>query len=126
MSIRTGSDAQTPHPPSLQQPGLLAHVPMRLLRDTLPETTGVGQTLNGYMFTDVTPDELMALPLGYRTPYWHLRQKFGNSDLWDTLTGDVVDMMLNPRQEYDPDYQRQVNTALLTCIKTLENKIARH
>tara|TARA_B100000609_G_C16845816_1_gene247831 strand:- start:91 stop:468 length:378 start_codon:yes stop_codon:yes gene_type:complete len=125
MSVRPVRDVRTLLPPA-PPPNLQVHVPSRFTHSTLPETTGAVQALNGYMFTDVTPDELMALPLGYRTPYWHLRQKFGNSDLWDTLTGDVVDMMLNPRQEYDPDYQRQVNTALLTCIKTLENKIARH
>ena len=124
MSIRTRPDVRT-YPPSLQQPGLHARVPMRLMRNTLPKTTGVSQALNGYMFTDVTPDELNNLPVGYRTPYWHLRQKFTNADLWDTLSGDVVDMMLHPREEYDPDYQRQVNIAMLTCIKTLENKVMR-
>ena len=111
--------------PPAPSPNLRAHVPRRLTRNTLPETTGVAQVLNGYMFTDVAPDEL-GLPPGHRSHYWYLRERFTNLDLWDTLTGDVVDMMLNPPAEYDPDYQRQVNTALLTCIKTLENKIARH
>ena len=122
MSIRPVQDVRTLLPPP-NGGGVRAYVPRRLTRNTLPETTGVAQVLNGYMFTDVTPEELMALPLGYRTPYWHLRQKFRNSDLWDTLTGDVVDLMLNPREEYDPDYQRQVNVAMLTCLKTLENKL---
>ena len=93
------------------------------MRNTQPETTGVSQALNGYMFTDVTPDEMQNLPLGYRSQYWYLREKFMNRDLWDTLTEDVVDMMLNPREEYDPDYQRQVNIAMLTCIKTLDNRL---
>ena len=123
MSIRPVQDVRKLLPPAPNGGGLRAYVPRRLTRNTLPETTGVAQVLNGYMFTDVTPEELMALPLGYRTPYWHLRQKFRNSDLWDTLTGDVVDLMLNPREEYDPDYQRQVNVAMLTCLKTLENKL---
>ncbi len=125
MSIRTVQDVRECLPPAYRDAGRRprAQVPRRLLRPTQPETTGVAQVLNGYMFTDVTPDELMALPLGYRTTYWHLRQKFTNQDLWDTLTGDVVDMMLHPREEYDPDYQKQVNIALLTCIKTLENRV---
>ena len=122
MSIRPVQDVRKLVPPA-PPPNMRVHVPSRFTHSTLPETIGVSQALNGYMFTDVTPDELMALPLGYRTPYWHLRQKFRNSDLWDTLTGDVVDMMLHPREEYDPDYQRQVNIAMLTCIKTLENKL---
>ena len=123
MSIRANPDART-YPPLLQ-PSYKARVPSRLLLPTQSETTEVSQALNGYMFTDVTPDELNNLPVGYRTPYWHLREKFTNRDLWDTLTGDVVDMMLHPREEYDPDYQRQVHIALLTCIKTLENKVVR-
>tara|TARA_B100000963_G_scaffold348331_1_gene355770 strand:- start:1605 stop:1979 length:375 start_codon:yes stop_codon:yes gene_type:complete len=122
MSVRHVQDVRTLLPPA-PLPNLRPHVPRRLTRNTLAETTGVTQVLNGHMFTDVTPDEVMALPLGYRTPYWHLRMKFRNSDLWDTLTEEVVDMMLNPPAEYDPDYQRQVNVAMLTCIKTLDNKL---
>ena len=127
MSIRTGSDAQTPHPPSLQQPGLLAHVPMRLLRDTLPETTGVGQTLNGYMFTQVELPEdearLHGVPQYAGPEHVKLRHKFTNRDLWDTLTPDVVDMMVHPPPAYSAFYQRQVNIAMLTSIKTLENML---
>ena len=106
-----------------------ARVPMRLMRNTLPETTGVAQVLNGYMFTQVALPEDEARQHGvpqYAGPeHVKLRHKFTNQDLWDTLTPDVVHMMVHPREQYDPDYQRQVNIYLLTCIKTLENKIDR-
>ena len=124
MSIRHAQDLREHLPPApLPSLSARAQVPTRLLRPTQPETTGVSQALNGYMFTDVKPDELMKLPPAYRSHYWYLREKFTNRDLWDTLTEDVVGLMLSPREEYDPDYQRQVNIALLTCIKTLENKV---
>jgi len=50
-----------------------------------------------------------------------LRYKYRNADLWDTLTEEIMDMMLNPPETYDPAYQRKVNLAVLTSIKTLEN-----
>ena len=126
MSARPFQDVrkQLPMPPP---PNLRAHVPRRLMRNTLPETTGVAQVLRGYMFTKMELPEHEArnhgVPQYTSAEHVKLRYKFTNADLWDTLTGDVVDMMLNPREEYDPDYQQQVNIALLTCIKTLENKI---
>ena len=124
MSIRPVQDVRTLLPPP-NGGGLRAHVPRRLTRNTQPETTGVAQVLNGYMFTQVDLPEDEAKKFGapqYASPeHVKLREKFTNRDLWDTLTSDVVDMMLNPREEYDPDYQRQVNVAMLTCIKTLHN-----
>ena len=107
-----------PPPPNLR-------VPSRLVRSTLPETTGVSQVLNGFMFTQVELPEHEAMNYGAHSVPEHakLRYKFANQDLWDTLTPDVVGMMIRPRETYDPDYQRQVNIAMLTCIKTLENRI---
>ena len=104
-------------------PSLQARVPSRLTRPTLFETTDVAQKLTGYMFTDV---KMPGRTKGdSRTKYDQLREKFENLDLWDTLTRDVVDTMLNPPAEYDPDYQEQINVAVLTCIKTLENRLTR-
>ena len=124
MSIRPVQDVRTllPPAPSLN---VRAHVPSRLTRNTLSATTGVAQVLNGYMFTQVDLSEDEAKKFGapqYAIPeHVKLREKFTNRDLWDTLTSDVVDMMINPPEDYDPDYQRQVNIAMLTSLKTLEN-----
>ena len=122
MSIRPVQDVrECVRRPS---PSLSARVPRRLLRPTQPETTGVARELNGVMFTDVTTNELnRSLGVGYRNTYWHLREKFANKNVWDTLTSDVVEMMLNPPAHYDPDYHKQVIIAMLTCIKTLENRV---
>ena len=98
------------------------------MRNTLPETTGAAQVLHGYMFTQMELPEHEAMDQGVPkyTSAEHVKlQRSNNKDLWDTLTGDVVDMMLNPPAEYDPDYHNQVNIALLTCIKTLENRLTR-
>ena len=95
------------------------------MRFTMPETTGVSQVLNGFMFTQLELSEHEAMNYGAHSHPEHakLRHKFINQDLWDTLTPDVVDMMISPYETYDPDYQRQVNIAMLSCIKTLENRI---
>lgn len=128
MSIRRAQDLGQ-HLPPAPLPSLSARVqvPGRLLYPTQPETTGVAQVLNGAMFTQMELPEDEARQHGvpqYTGPeHVKLRHKFTNKDLWDTLTPDVVHMMVHPRKEYDPDYQKQVNIALLTCIKTLENKI---
>ncbi len=55
-----------------------------------------------------------------------LRYKYRNADLWDTLTEEIMDLMLNPPETYDPAYQRKVNLAVLTSIKTLENATNLH
>ena len=74
------------------------------------------------MFTDVVGRVYAWQPAPPQpSDYDKLRDAFTNRDLWDTLTPDLVDMMLNPPATYDPVYQRKVNVAVLTCIKTLAN-----
>lgn len=125
MSIRPVHDNRT-HLPPAQSPKIRAcRFTGRLLRPTLHATTGVARE-KGYMFTQVELPEDEAkdydVPQYASSEHVKLRYKFSNRDLWDTLTRDVVDMMVNPPEEYDPDYQRQVNIAMLTSLKTLENR----
>ena len=84
-----------------------------------PEAPEPGAT-GGVLFTDVAyknGEKMHPQP----PTYDKLRYAFSNADLWDTLTPQMVDMMLNPPKTYDPAYQRRVNVAVLTSIKTLQN-----
>ena len=79
------------------------------------------------MFTDVVGRVYAWQPAPPQpSDYEKLRYKYGNADLWDTLTEEIMDMMLNPPETYDPAYQRKVNLAVLTSIKTLENATNLH
>ena len=74
------------------------------------------------MFTDVVGRVYAWQPAPPQpSDYEKLRYKYGNADLWDTLTEEIMDLMLNPPETYDPAYQRKVNLAVLTSIKTLQN-----
>ena len=46
---------------------------------------------------------------------------FESKDIWDTLTDDLFSKILNAPDEYNKTYQKEVNVALLTAIKTLLN-----
>jgi len=84
-----------------------------------PEAPEPGAT-EGAVFTDLAYKDGERMDPQPST-YDKLRDAFTNRDLWDTLTPELVDMMLNPPATYDPVYQRKVNVAVLTCIKTLAN-----
>ena len=55
-----------------------------------------------------------------------IREIDNNRDVWDTITQDVVQMMLNPPQEYDPKYQKKVAVVLLTAIGALSRQADRN
>ena len=79
------------------------------------------------MFTDVIGRVYAWQPAPPQpSDFEKLRYKYGNADLWDTLTEEIMDLMLNPPETYDPAYQRKVNLAVLTSIKTLENATNLH
>jgi hypothetical protein len=80
-----------------------------------------------HLFTDAKLDDERRRELeryGYNTtsPHFMLREVDRNVDIWDTLTPQVVNMMLNPPDKYDPQYQKKVATALLTVIGALSRK----
>ena len=84
-----------------------------------PEAPEPGAT-GGVLFTDLAYKDGKKMDPQPST-YDKLRDAFTNADLWDTLTPELANMMLNPPATYDPVYQRKVNVAVLTCIKTLAN-----
>jgi len=80
-----------------------------------------------HLFTDVTisPTRLQELrKYGYdgESPHFKLREADSNTDVWDTLTPEVVKMMMNPPTLYDPQYQKKVNIAVLTALGALSRK----
>lgn len=117
----TGDDGDWPssHLSHVLKVGAAQAAPRRLLRPTQPVSGYMD--VKGYMFTQQELSEREASNYGSMTPeFVKLRYKFRNRNLWDTLTGDVVNMMLNPPKEYDPDYHKQVNIAILTSMKAIE------
>ena len=75
------------------------------------------------MFTDVVGRVYAWQPAPPQpSDFDKLRYKYKNPDLWETLTEEIMDLMLNPPKTYDPAYQRKVNLAVLTSIKTLQNE----
>ena len=86
---------------------------------------------NAHLFTDAKIDEERRADLerfGYNPtdPHFMLREIDNNRDVWDTITQDVVQMMLNPPQEYDPKYQKKVAVVLLTAIGALSRQADRN
>ena len=88
------------------------------------KTTGVAMQGLPDFFTDMKlsdNEEEFAKRIG--TEWVLLHKKWKNKELNETLNNDVIQMMMNPPPEYNSDYHKQVNIALLTCMKTLDNKI---
>ena len=74
-----------------------------------------------YLFTHAKMDterERTARKAGYDTtdPHFMLREVDQNVDVWDTLTSAVVKKMMNPPSQYDPEYEKHVNTVILTAL----------
>ena len=112
MSLRPRSDFNKP-PPSQ----LWVHAQTRTNRPAV-------KTVAGYMFNDHRLDTSDLKELrenGGRSIAEHRMLRRCSAGLWDTLTPDVVSMMMNPPLEYDATYQRKINIAFLTAIAAVNN-----
>ena len=88
------------------------------------KTTGVAMQGLAEYFTDMKlsdNDKEWAERIGLEHVLLH--KKWKNMEIQTTLNPDVIEMMMRPPPKYDPDYHKQVNIAILTCIKTLDNKM---
>jgi hypothetical protein len=87
-----------------------------------------GTPLTGYTFMQAPlppPDRIKQLEAaGYQAkrPYMFFREYDKNVDVYDTLTEDVVKMLLDPPRTYDQDFERKKNILILTALGALSRK----
>ena len=80
-----------------------------------------------YTFLEAEMDEeraRQARAYGYdpNNPHLKLKEVDKSTDVWDTLTPEVVDMMMNPPASYDQAYERKRNIVLLTVMAQLSRR----
>ena len=110
-------------PSTARSAGALPPFPVGFARNV----QAIGGKLGGaHLFTDVKPDPERERELnryGYTmTPHLLLREIDTNQDVWDTLTPEVVKMMMNPPETYDAQYQKTVNIAMLSVLAALSRR----
>ena len=81
-----------------------------------------------HMFTKVKIDpereaDLQRRGWDTKDPLVLLKEIDTNTDMWDSLTTEVVKMMVNPPTEYNAAYQKSVNIAILSALAALQRSV---